>query len=371
MTNSYYIGLMSGTSVDGIDAALVDINDGKIKCLATKSIAFDAPLRNAIIEACSKSYSSSDQATELDSQLAYIYAKTVTDLLNISSADQCNIVIGCHGQTINHAPNASPSFSLQIGNAQKLANLCKIPVVNDFRSKDLAAGGQGAPLTPAFHNAVFHSTKETRVVLNLGGIANISVLPKDSDADVIGFDTGPGNGLMDYWINKHLSKRFDDAGQWAASGTANQSLLNALLGDDYFKLEPPKSTGRELFNADWLTHKLKGFTELAGKDVQATLCELSAITIANDIKCHAAKCSELILCGGGSHNEELKRRLQLHLPTIKINNSEKYGIDPNFVEAIAFAWLAYRHINKLSGNLPSVTGASSEVVLGTLTHPEP
>ncbi|MBL1432067.1 MAG: anhydro-N-acetylmuramic acid kinase, partial [Gammaproteobacteria bacterium] len=365
----YYIGLMSGTSVDGIDAALVDINDGKIKCLATKSIAFDAPLRNALIKACSKSYSSSDQAAELDSQLAYIYAKTVTDLLNISSADQCNIVIGCHGQTINHAPNASPSFSLQIGNAQKLANLCKIPVVSDFRSKDLAAGGQGAPLAPAFHATVFRSTKESRVVLNLGGIANISVLSKDNNTDVIGFDTGPANGLMDYWINKHLEKHFDDAGQWAASGQFNSALLETLLDDDYFTLTPPKSTGRELFNADWLEHKLSQFTTLPSKDVQATLCELSAITVANDIKRYAADCQRVLVCGGGVHNIELKRRLQQHLPNVQIVSTATLGVDPDFVEAIAFAWLAQRHVNKLTGNLPSVTGASKKVILGTLTTP--
>jgi len=369
MANSYYIGLMSGTSVDGVDAALISINQNQIECLASQSIPFDDTTRNSILEACTKSFTSAEQTQELDQQLADIYASAVRELANQYSAKLQNAVIGCHGQTINHMPDASPPFSLQIGNAQRLADLCGLSVVSDFRSADLATGGQGAPLAPAFHDTVFRSTKESRVVLNLGGIANISVLSKDNNTDVIGFDTGPANGLMDYWINKHLEKHFDDAGQWAASGQFNSALLETLLDDDYFALTPPKSTGRELFNADWLEHKLSQFTTLQSKDVQATLCELSAITVANDIKRYAADCQRVLVCGGGVHNIELKRRLQQHLPNVQIVSTATLGVDPDFVEAIAFAWLAQRHVNKLTGNLPSVTGASKKVILGTLTTP--
>lgn len=370
MANSYYIGLMSGTSVDGIDAVLVSINQDQIECLASQSTRFDQTIRNTILDACTKGFTSADQVPALDQQLADIYAEAINKVAYRHSASLQNAVIACHGQTINHEPNATPPFSLQIGNAQRLANLCNRPVVSDFRNADIAVGGQGAPLAPAFHHTVFRSSEESRVVANLGGIANISVLPSDARRDVVGFDTGPANGLMDYWINKHLGKDFDQSGQWAASGKLNSALLETLLDEDYFSLTPPKSTGRELFNAHWLERKLSQFAALAPEDVQATLCELSAVTVARDIKHHDADCKRVLLCGGGVHNKELKRRLQLHLSNASIDSTAAFGVDPDFVEAIAFAWLAHRHVNQLTGNLPSVTGASKKVILGKLTNPD-
>lgn len=368
MATTYYIGLMSGTSVDGIDAALVNI-DNKLDCIATYSAPFDAITRNEILDACTGKHTNAKQVSGLDQKLAHHYAKTVEQLLARSKLNPSDIcAIGNHGQTINHAPDASPPLSLQIGNAQILADLSGIKVVSDFRSADLTVGGQGAPLAPAFHNAVFRSIEESRIVLNLGGIANISVLPKDINSHVIGFDTGPANGLMDCWAHQHLGKRFDENGNWASSGTVIQPLLNKMLADSYFKKAPPKSTGRELFNTQWLTKILQEFTDLNSRDVQATLCELSAASIASDIRHCATHCQTLILCGGGTHNNTLIKRLQDKLPEITIRNSAEYGVDPDFVEATAFAWLAHRRINNLDGNLPSVTGASKEVVLGEITH---
>ncbi len=372
MANSYYIGLMSGTSVDGIDAALINIEHGKPKlnCLATYSTPFAAPIRDNILAACADRPSRANQVAELDQQLAQCYADAVHQLLQDSKQTSADITaIGNHGQTIHHAPTAVPPFSLQIGNAQKLADLTGISVVSDFRSADLAAGGQGAPLAPAFHNYIFRTQKENRVVANLGGIANITILPKESSAAVIGFDTGPANTLMDYWVEQHHGLRYDDNGEWAASGTIDKDLLLTMLKDAYFQLAPPKSTGRERFNSHWLATMLKPYSKLAPADIQATLCELTVISLSNDIKRYAPECARLILCGGGTHNTTLIRQLQQHLPGLSIESSAKFGIDPDYVEAIAFAWLADRHRNKLSGNLASVTGASKAVVLGRLVRP--
>ncbi|MBL4851170.1 MAG: anhydro-N-acetylmuramic acid kinase [Gammaproteobacteria bacterium] len=369
---------MSGTSVDGIDAALINIDHGKSKlnCIATYSTPFAAPIRDKILAACTSRPSHANQVFELDQQLAQCYADAVLQLLQGTKQTYADIAaIGNHGQTINHAPGATPPFSLQVGNAHRLADLTKIPVVSDFRSADLAAGGQGAPLTPAFHDYIFHNREENRVVANLGGIANISILPKESNTAVIGFDTGPANGLMDCWVEQHHDTRYDHNGEWAASGKIDQDLLLTMLADAYFQLAPPKSTGREMFNSTWLRNILNSpgghrkHNKIKSQDVQATLCELTAITLANAIKRYASNSTRLILCGGGTHNTTLVRQLQQHLPSLTIDSSDKFGIDPSYVEAIAFAWLADRHLNKLCGNLPSATGATKEVVLGRLTHP--
>lgn len=370
MTSSYYIGLMSGTSADGIDAALVNINANRTDCLATLTVPFESSLRKRILAACARKPSCVREVAELDLQLSQCYASAVNQLLTKSNIGKADIAaIGNHGQTVNHAPDAAPPFSLQIGNAQRLADLTGIAVVSDFRSADIRAGGQGAPLAPAFHNHIFRCENESRVVANLGGIANISLLPKNADADVIGFDTGPANCLMDFWASTHLNKYYDKDGNWAAGGKVNQALLDEMMADAYFRLAPPKSTGRELFNAQWLMQKLAGLDGLDAQDIQTTLCELSAITIANAIKHYAKHGKRIILCGGGAHNKQLVRRLQQQLPDASIVSSAHYGIDPDFVEAIAFAWLAYRHIHGLSGNLPSVTGAATEAVLGCLSKP--
>ena len=361
---------MSGTSADGVDAVLVNIENDTLTLVSSYSAPFTSPTREAVLEACSLKPNKTEQVSELDSKLAQHYAESTTQLLDQTKLNAADIVaIGNHGQTVNHAPDAMPPFSLQIGNAKLLADLTGINVVSDFRSTDIAAGGQGAPLAPIIHNHLLRSSIENRVVANLGGIANITILPKDLNETVTGFDTGPANGLMDYWINKHLGKNFDQGGTWAASGTVHEQLLEHLLDDEYFKLSPPKSTGREHFNANWLERKLAQYGQINPQDVQATLCQLTAISVTNDIKHHAANCSTLIVCGGGSHNQELLSRLQHQLPEATVESSAEHGIDPDFVEAIAFAWLAYRHMNNLSGNLPSVTGASKEVILGEIKVP--
>ena len=368
--SGYFIGLMSGTSADGIDAVLVNIGNDTLTVVSSSSAPFTSSTREAVLEACSLKPNKAEQVSELDSKLAQHYAESVTQLLDQTKLNAADIVaIGNHGQTVNHAPDAIPPFSLQIGNARLLADLTGIPVVSDFRSADIAAGGQGAPLAPIIHKHLLRSSIENRVVVNLGGIANITILPIDLNEAVTGFDTGPANGLMDYWSHKHLNKNYDQDGAWAASGIVQEKLLQQLLEDDYFKLPPPKSTGREHFNASWLERKLAQHGQINPQDVQATLCQLTAISVANDIKHHAANTSTLIVCGGGSHNQELLSRLQQQLPETTVDSSAEHGIDPDFVEAIAFAWLAYRHMNNLSGNLPSVTGASKEVILGEIKVP--
>ncbi len=361
---------MSGTSADGIDAALVDINNDQLHCIDTLSVPFSKNLRKNVLTACALQPNSVEEVKELDQQLAECYINMVLDLLQANKLSSEDIIaIGNHGQTVNHSLTTSPPFSLQIGNAQNLANATKISVVHDFRSADIAAGGQGAPLAPAIHDHLLRSQAEDRVVANLGGIANISILPKDLSQAVTGFDTGPANGLMDYWINKHLGKTYDQNGVWAATGTVNEPLLKQLLDDDYFKLTPPKSTGRELFNRHWLEEKLEQHKTIKSEDVQATLCQLTAESLANDIKLYGTNCNKLIVCGGGSHNSNLLQRIQTELPDAQISNSSDYGIDPDFMEAILFAWLAYRCINNLSGNLPSVTGANKKVILGKIARP--
>jgi len=274
------------------------------------------------------------------------------------------VAIGSHGQTVRHMPNLPHPFSLQIGDASTIATLCAIDTVADFRRKDIALGGQGAPLVPAFHQQLFHDVEQDRVILNIGGISNITWLDRANN-QTLGFDTGPGNTLLDCWYQQHHQGNYDKSGAWADTGQANQQLLDKLLQHPYFKASAPKSTGRELFNLAWLQQYLTDFPALLAPDIQATLSELTAVSIANDIK-QLANVSQVFVCGGGIYNLDLIERLSVQLGDITIASTDALGLAPQWVEAIAFAWLAYCFVERKTSNLPAVTGAKKAAILGAL-----
>ncbi len=353
---------MSGTSLDGIDAGLVDFNDGEIRLVSFHYQPFSAELRRRI-----HLISQPEQPIllnnygSLDAKLGQLFAEAALALLEKAEIPASSVrAIGSHGQTVYHAPEPPYGFSLQIGDSNRIAEITGITTVADFRRRDIAAGGQGAPLVPAFHQAIFADKTQRRTILNVGGIANITVLDGDK---VLGFDTGPGNTLMNLWCEKHLNQPYDSNGDWAASGRVDPALLRALLDDDYFRLPPPKSTGKEYFSPAWLEQKLKPYSELNAGDVQATLCQLTANSIGDAIRQHARNSQQILVCGGGAHNRQLLNLLRQKLNKPVISTAE-LGIDPDHVEAIAFAWLARQTINNLPGNLCSVTGAQTPVVLG-------
>ena len=369
-----YIGLMSGTSMDGIDAALVDFSQAPATLIGTHSHAWPDDIQQTLIAAREIPDEQLSSLSSLDLQTAEIFADACFKLLEKTNYQAEDIVaIGNHGQTIRHRPDIDEPFSLQIGNAKKLAEITGIDVISDFRTADIKAGGQGAPLAPAFHQAVFQSEHSHRVIVNIGGIANITVLPQSSNQaetmpPVTGFDCGPGNTLMDAWINLHKQQAYDENGALAASGKTSAGLLANLLMDNYFQLPPPKSTGFEYFNLEWLDKHAE--ENMTCADVQSTLCDLTAISIIRAINQHADKTNEIYICGGGVHNRELMKRLQ-KLTKCPVATTEALGVHPDWVEAMAFAWLGYRNRHQQTGNLPSVTGATKTVVLGVLTaHPK-
>jgi len=361
-----FIGLMSGTSLDAIDVALVEFESNYPKLIANHSQQLPTELRDNLLSLNRSRAGEIKRMAIADVQWAQHAAKAVTELLAQAALSSSDIsAIGSHGQTIRHAPDEITPYTLQIGDPNSLAELTGITTVADFRRRDLAAGGQGAPLMPGFHNNMLRVNDESRVVVNIGGMANITVLPANPDEDVIGFDTGPGNVLMDAYIQTHLRKAFDKGGQWAASGTVNAELLSRFMRDKFFKLAPPKSTGRELFNLRWVERHLKRMKKrVIKKHVQASLCELTAMTISSAIQEHASEAKSIIVCGGGVHNTALMFRLQCLLEHQQVRSSEDYGIDPDAMEAIGFAWLAKQTLAIQHGNLPSVTGARHPVVLG-------
>ena len=357
-----YIGLMSGTSIDGIDAALVEFDGKHIQLIAFHYQAFPADLRARI-----HSISQPEQAVtlkdygHLDSYLGHCFANAALSVLAKSGLKPADIsAIGSHGQTVYHAPDGIDGFSLQIGDPNRIAQLTGITTIADFRRRDIAAGGQGAPLVPAFHQAVFNPDCTVKAIVNIGGIANISILNANQ---VMGFDTGPGNTLMDLWCQQHTGHSYDENGDWASTGQTHFALLEQMKADSYFKAAAPKSTGKEYFSSAWLERHLADFQDLKACDVQATLCQLTADSIADAIRNHGVGSEKLLICGGGAHNRDLVERIQAQLK-LSIDSTASAGIDPDHVEAIAFAWLARQTLLGLPGNLPEVTGAAYPVILG-------
>jgi len=358
-----YIGLMSGTSMDAMDAVLVDLASSFPLQKHQISIPLSETLRKSLLALCQEGPDEITRMAKADIQIAQISAQAVNMLLKEASVPASDIqAIGSHGQTIRHLPEFGNT--LQIGSPSHIAEQTGILTVADFRRRDMAAGGQGAPLVPAFHEAVFQHAEKSRVILNIGGIANISILPTAQHIPVSGFDTGPGNALMDYWNQKHQGTRYDLNGNWATSGTVDHALLHDCLSDAYFSRQPPKSTGREHFNAEWLNSLLNKHSALAPADIQATLMELTAKSIAADIQRYAADCQELFVCGGGAYNSALLERIAFHLPDITVSSTRSLGLAAEWVEAVAFAWLARQTIHGLPGNLPSVTNAEGRRILG-------
>ncbi len=355
-----FIGLMSGTSLDGIDAAIAAF-DPAPRLLHSHFQPFDAALREALLALQAPCDNELHRAAIAANDLAKAYAAAIAELLSKAALKPGDIeAIGCHGQTIRHRPDAG--YTTQLVNAALLTELTGITVVNDFRSRDIAAGGQGAPLLPVMHQRLFHSTSEHRVIVNIGGIANITHLPLSGQ--VTGFDCGPGNVLMDEWISLHHRQPYDKNGAWATSGSALPDLYKQLILNDYFFLPPPKSTGRDLFNLPWLQRTLKGHE--APHDVQATLLELTAQGIAQGIANHCAGARAAYVCGGGAHNHALMARLAALLPGVKVESTTALGVNADWVEALAFAWFARQALRHEPGNLPEVTGAKGLRVLGAI-----
>lgn len=360
-----YVGLISGTSADGIDAALVRFEHDKPQLLHALTHAWPDALRTQVLRvAQDETTLDLDAFGRLDVAVGQTFADAVAALLVQSGTSASSVhAVGSHGQTVRHRPSGEHPFTLQIGNASVIAERCGIDVVADFRSADVAAGGQGAPLLPAVHAMLLNAPGRTRVVLNLGGIANITVLA--ADGRVFGFDTGPANGLMDAWCLRHRGEAFDRNGAFAASGRVDESLLATLLDDPYFALPPPKSTGREHFHLGWLDARLHAATA-SPADVQATLLELTVRSIVAAIDAHASDAEDVLICGGGVHNRVLVQRLRELLQPRVLGSTADYGVDPDYLEAAAFAWLARQRLLGLPGNLPAVTGARGPRVLGAI-----
>ena len=359
-----YIGLMSGTSVDGIDAALVRFSP-QPELLRARTFPLEASLAQDVLRLSqAQAEVHLDEFGRLDVRLGQALAQAALDLLADAGVSASAVrAIGSHGQTLRHGPSGAQPFTLQVGDANVIAERCGIDTIADFRRRDVAAGGQGAPLVPAFHAATLRSADESRAVLNIGGIANLTLLP--AVGPVRGFDTGPGNGLMDAWTLRHRGHRFDRDGVFAASGRENQPLLSALLAEPWLALPPPKSTGRDLFHEGWLDSRLAGL-DLPVENVQATLARFTAITIAQALVAQMPDCARVLVCGGGVHNPVLRRMLAEELAGRPVQSTAEYGLDPDFVEAMAFAWLAREALAGRPGNLPEVTGARGLRVLGTV-----
>lgn len=360
----FFIGLMSGTSLDGVDIAIVDFQAEPAKLIYSLYYTYPADLLEAIKIICRDSSTSFDQLGQLDAQLGEFYARAIQQALSESALNAQDIIaIGSHGQTIQHSPNGAIPYTLQIGDPNRIAENTGVSVVADFRRRDIAAGGQGAPLVPAFHQASFQSSSQTRAIINIGGIANISYLSKHSAEPLIGFDCGPGNTLMNQWCQRHFSREYDKSGQLASEAQLNSKLLNSLLSDSYFAKAHPKSTGPEYFNLNWLTHHLEQHP-CSQHDTLRTLCELTV----RSIQCSLAtlgKIDQVFLCGGGVHNDFLVKRLRSQLD-IPVETTEALGIPADWLEAIAFAWLAKQTIEGKPGNSPTVTGANRSLILGAI-----
>ncbi len=356
-----YVGLMSGTSLDGVDAALVDFAAPPGRLAASYFLPYPGDLRAEVLALNGPGPDELERAAAVSNRLAELYARTAADLLARAGVARERVAaIGCHGQTVRHRPDRG--FTVQLGNGARLAELSGLRVVVDFRSRDVAAGGQGAPLVPAFHAACFATPGVHRVVANIGGIANVTDL--NPGAPVRGFDTGPGNVLLDTWAARHLGVPCDEDGRWAATGRVNEALLAAMLAEPFFALAPPKSTGRDDFNAAWLDRFVPA--GYAPADVQATLTALTAASVARAVERICGGADEVLVCGGGAHNARLMQELAVRSPAARVATTAQAGVDPDWVEAMAFAWLARRALRGETGSLPGVTGARGARVLGAI-----
>jgi anhydro-N-acetylmuramic acid kinase len=357
-----YLGLISGTSLDAIDAALVDFDIAPLRIIATSATAFEPKLKRRISALIDRADSVDlDEVGQIDVEVGRAFAGAALALLQSAGVSAGKVTaIGSHGQTLRHRPDLPAPFTWQIGDPNTLAEMTGVNVVADFRRRDVAAGGQGAPLLPVFHDRVFRSDSEDRVIANLGGIANITILTRGSA--VTGFDTGPANRLLDAWISLHQDKEFDAGGAWAATGRIDETLLQELLDEPYLRLAPPKSTGRELFNLPWLRKKL-GLFSLQARDVQATLQQFTARSLAEAVRRHAPGAA-LYICGGGAHNLGLLRSIAALIAPNQVASTAALGLDPDYVEAVAFAWFAKRTLEGLASSAASVTGAKGARILG-------
>jgi anhydro-N-acetylmuramic acid kinase len=366
---SYFIGLISGTSIDAVDCALVSFTGGTPSLEATYQQQYSPQLRENVFKLCEQAQVPLTLLGETDVAVGSTFAEGVKALLSQAGLDSSQVTaIGSHGQTVFHHPESALPFTLQIGDPNTIAWRTGITTVADFRRKDMAAGGQGAPLAPLFHQFLFSDSNISRVVVNLGGIANISVIAEGFEG--IGFDTGPANVLMDYWIHKHKNLAVDNQGKWGASGTVSSPLLELLLDDAYFSQPEPKSTGREYFNGSWLENRLATITEpLSPEDVQATLLDLTATTVATEIENQLCP-DEVYLCGGGAHNLALVNRLTQLLSESKVLTTEALNLSPDWVEAVLFAWLAKQRIKGIPVDSRAITGASDPVILGGVYLPD-
>jgi len=361
-----FLGLISGTSADGIDAALVTF-EPTCRLLAGHTFAWDPVLRERLVSlGVGGTADSLDELGRLDVAVGRAFADAAAALLELADIAPAQVAaIGSHGQTVRHRPRGDLPFTWQLGDASVIAERTGVCTVADFRRRDVAAGGQGAPLMPAFHAALLASPDEPRAVLNLGGIGNLTLLPVH--AAVRGFDTGPANALMDAWCQRHTGARYDQGGRFAATGRVNDGLLERLLADPWLELPPPKSTGREHFHLQWVQDRM-GARPLAPDDVQATLLELTAATVARALSATQPDTGRLMVCGGGVHNPGLMARLGAHLPGVVVESTAVHGLDPDFVEAMGFAWLARETLAGRPGNLPAVSGARGPRVLGAIHH---
>jgi anhydro-N-acetylmuramic acid kinase len=359
---------MSGTSMDAIDVALVRFDEDSFSVAEYRQYPYADAIRSEARNLSGESPVA--EVARLDAVLGGLFSAAVLAMLDQAGLKAADVAaVGSHGQTILHLPDTRPPRTLQIGDPNLIARRTGITTIADFRRMDMAAGGQGAPLAPAFHARYFHSPDADRVILNVGGIANITILPRDPAAAVTGFDTGPGNGLLDDWNQLHNDTPMDRNGEWAESGTAREDLLRNLLEDPYFTLPPPKSSGRDYFNLEWLGRHLEAYPDAVPEDVQATLLLLSARSIIGAVIREAPATTELYVCGGGVHNPRLLKELRQEQPALKIASTLELGLDPDAVEAVTFAWLAKQRLENRPGNLPAVTGAEREVLLGGVYTP--
>lgn len=369
MKKELFIGLMSGTSLDAVDAALVEfLDNNKIKLIDTVSYLIPPELKQDILALCHPGYDGIQRLGIADIELGNAFAFCCIELMNQHNLMAEDIIaIGSHGQTIRHVPNAEVPFTLQIGDPNIITQTTGVTTVADFRRRDLASGGQAAPLAPAFHQYLFQTENINRFIINIGGMSNLTFLPRDLSENIVGFDTGPGNTLIDAWIQQHKQQPFDENGYWAQQGSVNTSLLKLLLADPYFAKKPPKSTGREYFNLAWLDKALNSLQmDISINDTQTTLCELTARTIADAIKSLQITVAEIYICGGGVHNDFLMQRIEKLLSDYPVASTAEIGLNPDWVEAVTFAWLARQTINGHTGNLPSVTGAKQATILGAI-----